>query len=77
MIVLRVLPVNALSGRFCRELVAIAGPICESGDVLGSERVFPLSTSEGDVVLVDCIGAYGRCMASAYNLRDPGDEIII
>ncbi len=42
-----------------------------------SERAFSVNTREGDVVLIDCVGAYGRCMASTYNLRDPGHELVL
>ena len=46
----------------------VVGPICESGDVLGHDRLMP-ETCEGDVLLVANAGAYGRSMASSYNLR--------
>jgi bifunctional diaminopimelate decarboxylase / aspartate kinase len=54
----------------------VVGPICESGDVLGHDRLLPESR-EGDVLLVANTGAYGRSMASSYNLRAPPDEIIL
>src|SRR5690606_41311352 len=37
----------------------VVGPICESGDVLGTGRMLPAATGEGDVVLVADAGAYG------------------
>ncbi len=58
------------------ELVQIVGPICESGDVLGSNRRLPV-TQEGDVLLIAQAGAYGASMASHYNLRDPAREIVL
>jgi bifunctional diaminopimelate decarboxylase / aspartate kinase len=58
------------------ERVTIVGPICESGDVLGRDRLLP-PTLEGDVLLVANVGAYGRVMASGYNLREPAPEIVI
>jgi diaminopimelate decarboxylase/aspartate kinase len=54
----------------------IVGPICESGDILGSDRRLPES-SEGDVILVAQGGAYGAVMASRYNLRDVADEVLL
>jgi diaminopimelate decarboxylase/aspartate kinase len=57
-------------------LVNVVGPICESGDQLGSERLLPPS-AEGDVFLIANAGAYGRAMASSYNLREPAGEIVI
>jgi diaminopimelate decarboxylase/aspartate kinase len=58
------------------ELVQIVGPICESGDVLGSNRRLP-TTREGDVLLIAQVGAYGAAMASRYNLREPAVEAIL
>lgn len=52
----------------------VVGPICESGDVLGAERVLPESR-EGDVLLIADVGAYGHAMSSRYNLREPATEI--
>jgi diaminopimelate decarboxylase/aspartate kinase len=52
------------------------GPICESADVLGYERLLP-PTQEGDVLLVANAGAYGRAMSSSYNLREPAREVIV
>ena len=58
------------------ELVQIVGPICESGDILGSNRRLP-PTQEGDVLLIAQTGAYGAAMASHYNLRDPAAEVVL
>lgn len=58
------------------ELVTIVGPICESADKLGSDRMLPES-QEGDVLLVANTGAYGYSMGSHYNLREPAPEICI
>lgn len=57
-------------------LANIVGPICESADKLGIDRLFPES-KEGDVVLVANTGAYGRVMSSNYNMREPAGEILI
>ena len=54
----------------------IVGPICESGDTLGYDRLLPLTT-EGDVLLIATAGAYGYCMSSHYNLRPPAQEITL
>jgi diaminopimelate decarboxylase/aspartate kinase len=51
----------------------VVGPICESGDVLGTHRRLPLPR-EGEVLLVATTGAYGSVMASRYNLREPAPE---
>ena len=52
----------------------IVGPICESGDVLGSQRLIPESRP-GDLFLVGNTGAYGRVMSSEYNMRKPAPEL--
>lgn len=56
--------------------VNIVGPICESGDKLGIDRLFPAS-EEGDIILLANAGAYGQVMCSHYNLREPAGEIVI
>jgi diaminopimelate decarboxylase/aspartate kinase len=58
------------------QTVTVVGPICESGDKLGTDRLFP-RTLEGDVILIANTGAYGRVMASQYNLREIAPEIVI
>lgn len=55
----------------------IVGPICESGDTLGYSRMLPENTAEGDVILIATAGAYGRCMASHYNNREPAGEVML
>jgi diaminopimelate decarboxylase/aspartate kinase len=58
------------------ERVNVVGPICESGDVLGLDRLLP-PTQEDDVLLIANVGAYGRSMSSNYNLREPAIEVMI
>jgi len=58
------------------ETVTIVGPICESGDRLGSDRLMP-PTEEGDVILIANAGAYGYVMSSRYNMREVAREIVI
>jgi bifunctional diaminopimelate decarboxylase / aspartate kinase len=58
------------------EVVNVVGPICESGDQLGVDRLLPPS-EEGDILLIATAGAYGRSMSSRYNLRDPAPEFLI
>lgn len=54
----------------------VVGPICETGDVLGTARALP-ETHEGDVLLLAHAGAYGRSMASTYNLRNlPAEHVL-
>jgi bifunctional diaminopimelate decarboxylase / aspartate kinase len=58
------------------EVVNVVGPICESADVLGHDRLLPPS-HEGDILLIATAGAYGHAMSSHYNLRDPAPELFI
>jgi diaminopimelate decarboxylase len=48
------------------ERVWIAGPYCESGDVLIEDLPFPL-IEEGELIAVPVSGAYQLSMASNYN----------
>jgi bifunctional diaminopimelate decarboxylase / aspartate kinase len=63
-------------GKPATELVTIVGPICETGDRLGSDRLLP-AAKENDVLLIANAGAYGYAMSSRYNLREPAQEVLI
>ena len=58
------------------ETVTVVGPICESGDRLGSDRLLP-PTREGDVILIANAGAYGHVMSSSYNMRPVATEVVL
>ena len=53
----------------------IAGPICESADVLGKSR--SLNINAGDLLAIKSAGAYGFVMSSNYNTRPRAPEIMI
>lgn len=53
----------------------IVGPVCETGDFLGKDRV--LCLSQGDLLAVMGAGAYGFSMASNYNSRTRPAEILV
>jgi len=55
----------------------IVGPICESGDILGTTRKLPSTTKEGDLILIATAGAYGKVMSSHYTMRGPAREDVI
>ncbi len=63
-------------GESSEQIVNVVGPICETGDKLGTDRLLP-ACSEGDVLLVANAGAYGFVMSSNYNLREPAREVVI
>lgn len=56
--------------------VIVAGPICESTDVLGRAVALP-DVQPGDLLAVLTAGAYGMVMASNYNARLRPPEIVI
>ena len=68
-----VLPVTANDGTFTGDLV---GPICESGDFIAADRELP-AVSEGDLLAVKSVGAYGFAMASTYNSRPLPAEVMV
>jgi diaminopimelate decarboxylase len=53
----------------------VVGPVCESGDWLGRDRL--LAVREGDLLAVMSAGAYGMSMSSNYNTRPRGAEVIV
>ena len=56
--------------------VTVAGNLCETGDVFGKEIPMPVPR-RGDILAVLSAGAYGRSMASNFNLRDIPREVLI
>jgi diaminopimelate decarboxylase len=53
----------------------VVGPVCESSDVLGSDRA--LALAPGDLLAILSAGAYGMAMASNYNTRARPPEVLI
>ncbi|MBU1037761.1 MAG: diaminopimelate decarboxylase [Candidatus Omnitrophica bacterium] len=58
------------------EKVDIVGPICESGDFLGKDRLLP-QVFKNDLLAVMGAGAYGFTMASNYNARPRPAEVMV
>jgi diaminopimelate decarboxylase len=58
------------------ETYDVAGPICESGDLLAKDRRLP-KVQEGDLLAVLNTGAYGYAMSSQYNTRPRAAEVIV
>ena len=59
-----------------KECFDIVGPVCESGDFLGKERLLPYPDKDAGIVIWD-VGAYCFAMSSNYNLRGKVPEILI
>jgi len=53
----------------------VVGPVCETGDLLGSRR--NLAIAEGDVLAILDAGAYGHVMSSNYNSRPRPPEVLV
>lgn len=53
----------------------VVGPVCETGDFLGHERM--LAVEQGDVLAVMSSGAYGMSMSSNYNTRPRAAEVMV
>ncbi len=58
------------------ELYTIAGPICESGDILAKDRLLP-EVVKGDYIVIFDAGAYGFVMSSQYNGRPRCAEVLV
>jgi len=59
-----------------KETYDVAGPICESGDLLAKDRALP-EIAEGDLLAILNAGAYGFSMSSQYNSRPRAAEVLI
>ena len=53
----------------------MVGPVCESGDWIGRDRV--LQVAPGDRLAVLSAGAYCMAMASNYNTRGRAAEVLV
>jgi diaminopimelate decarboxylase len=53
----------------------IVGPVCETGDFLGKDRL--LALQEGDLLAIRSAGAYGFSMSSNYNSRPRVAEVMV
>ncbi len=68
-----IVPVRERGGP--RESYEVVGPVCESSDVLGSDRALALEA--GDLLAVLSAGAYAMAMASNYNARPRPCEVMV
>ncbi len=66
----------AKMNRRCTRHYTVCGPICETGDILGSKRSLP-ECGEGDLLAICDTGAYGFSMASRYNTRAQPAEVMV
>ena len=71
----RIEPVAARPGAADRRY-EVVGPVCESSDVVGRDRLLP-PLAPGDLVAIRDAGAYGSAMASNYNRRPLPVEVLV
>jgi diaminopimelate decarboxylase len=68
--------IEAVAPRGGRITADVVGPVCESGDFLALDRTMD-DAEPGDLLAVYDVGAYGYVMASNYNSRPRGVEILV
>jgi diaminopimelate decarboxylase len=63
--------------------VVVGGPLCESGDIFTQEeggvvrsQTLP-EAKVGDLLVIECVGAYGFVMASRYNAKPMPAELVV
>jgi diaminopimelate decarboxylase len=69
-------PIENLSHDSGLETIDIAGPACESGDILARDAQLP-EARIGDVLMIGVAGAYGSSMASHYLTRPRPAEVLL
>lgn len=67
--------IEAVKGGEAFERYDVVGPICESADIFGKDRMLP-ELNEGDLIAIETAGAYGAAMASNYNGRPLIAEVL-
>jgi diaminopimelate decarboxylase len=58
------------------EITDVVGPICETGDFFARDRKLPL-VSEGYLLAILDVGAYGAVLGSNYNTRGRAEEVLV
>ena len=70
-----IVPLEEQESTSCPRVYDVVGPVCESADFLGHKR--SLAISEGDLLALRSVGAYGFVMSSVYNSRVRPAEVIV
>lgn len=58
------------------EITDVVGPICETGDFFARDRKLAI-VSEGDLLAILDVGAYGAVLGSNYNTRGRAAEVLV
>lgn len=70
-----IIPVKQSPSTIHQERYDIVGPVCESGDFLGKNRL--LTVEQNDLLAICDSGAYGFVMSSNYNSRPRAAEVMV
>lgn len=77
-----IVPSEAGHDRPLRDVV-VGGPLCESGDIFTQQeggfvttRSLP-SAEVGELLVIECVGAYGFAMSSNYNSKPLAAEVLV
>jgi len=70
----RIVPVTPRAGE--TRPYELVGPICESSDIFGRDRLMP-PLEPGDLLAILDTGAYGSVMGSTYNRRTLPPEVLV
>lgn len=68
--------IEAVRPSGARMVADVVGPVCESGDFLALDRELDAAAA-GELLAVFDVGAYGYVMASNYNTRPRGAEVLV
>lgn len=71
-----IVPVREPDARHEKLHYDVVGPICESGDLFGKDRLLPIP-EDGDLLAVRTAGAYGAVQGSTYNTRALAPEVLV
>ena len=75
-------PQNGATERPLQDVI-VGGPLCESGDIFTQEEggfvcSRPLASAQiGDLLVIECAGAYGMVMGSNYNSKPLPAEVLL
>jgi len=72
----KIVPINEGPAGAPLKEIDVVGPICETGDTFGVERLLP-ALAVGDLLAIRTAGAYGAVMASTYNSRPLVPEVMV
>ncbi len=72
---MQIVPVDPINDPHNEKLWDVVGPVCETGDFLGKDRM--LVVRPNDYLALMSAGAYGMSMSSSYNSRPRAAEVLV